>query len=171
MADEAEASGYAPTYYPGVVSAAEAGKVNVAPGPGIGSIDFQILLVPFATVSGIVGGGDGTNVAAVMLLPQDGRAAAGAAGRAAAHRPHAGRRHVLDQNVPPGRYMAIARSGGRDGSRPRPCRPIVVNGQNIDGVALTLQTGVTLSGNDHRRIIRHAGAGGLLGLPRGGRPT
>src|SRR5262249_4321865 len=52
-------------------------------------------------------------------------------------------------NVPPGRYVAVARSGGgRQQSEPRTAvQAVVVNGQNIGGLALVLQPGVTLSGN------------------------
>src|SRR5262249_47199050 len=52
--DQAEQTGYAPSYYPGVVSAAEAGKVTLAPGQEVAGIDFQIQLVPLAKVTGIV---------------------------------------------------------------------------------------------------------------------
>ena len=41
-----EPSGFAPTYYPGVVSAADAGKITVAAGQELTSMDFQVQLVP-----------------------------------------------------------------------------------------------------------------------------
>ena len=69
--DESEPSGYAPTYYPGVVSANEAGKIPLGPGQEVGGIDFQIQLVAFATVGGIVGGADGSGGITVTLAPQD----------------------------------------------------------------------------------------------------
>jgi hypothetical protein len=50
-------------------------------------------------------------------------------------------------NVPPGRYVAIARSGGRNNDPKTAMQSIVVNGQNIGGLSLMLQPGVTLSGN------------------------
>jgi hypothetical protein len=147
VSDEPEPTGYAPTYYPGVVSAPEAGKVNVAPGQEVGNIDFQILLVPFATVSGIVSGGDGTDSVAVMLMPQDGSNS----GRGPMGAPTLTGRAQADgtftiTNVPPARYMAIARSMRTD----QPAigmQTVVVNGQNISGVSLMLQAGVSLSGN------------------------
>jgi hypothetical protein len=147
VSNEPEASGYAPTYYPGVVSAPEAGKVNVAPGQEVGSIDFQILLVPFATVSGIVGGGDGTDSVAVMLMPQDGSNS----GRGPLGAPMLTGRTQADgtfsiTNVPPGRYMAIARALRAD-QPVTGMQTVVVNGQNIGGVSLMLQPGVSLSGH------------------------
>ena len=141
---EPEASGHAPTYYPGVVSAPEAGKVNVAPGQEVGGIDFQIQLVPFATVSGIVGGGDGTNAAAVMLMPQDGGGTGPLGGPMLTGRTQADGTFSIP-NVPPGRFMAIARAGGAQPTTAM--QAIVVNGQNIGGVSLMLQPGVSLSGN------------------------
>jgi hypothetical protein len=51
-------------------------------------------------------------------------------------------------NVPPGRYVAVARAGGRGGGDPKTAmQSLVVNGQNLAGVTLMLQGGATLSGN------------------------
>jgi hypothetical protein len=143
--DQAEATGYAPTYYPGAVSAAEAGKVNVSPGQEVSGIDFQIQLVPLATVTGIVSGAqDGANV---MLAPQDARGGLGPLGG----QMFAGRVQPDGSfqitSVPPGRYTAVARSGGRGGDPRTGMQTVIVNGQNVDGVTLVLQPGVTVSGN------------------------
>lgn len=143
---EPEPTGYAPTYYPGVVSAPEAGRIAVGPGQEVTGIDFQIVLVPLATVSGIVGGADERPT--VLLMPQ--AAAAGGFAQLAAQvfsgRAQADGTFSID-SVPPGRYVAVARSGGRSGEPRTGMQPVVVNGQNVDGVTLTLQPGVTLSGN------------------------
>ena len=146
--EESESSGYAPTYYPGVVNAPEAGKVTVGPGTEVGGIDFQILLVPFATVTGIVAGTD--EGAAVMLMPQDSGAGRGPlarlGGQVLTGRVQTDGTFSIS-NVPPGRFIAIARSVGREGAPRIGMQPIVVNGERVDGVALTLQPGVTMSGN------------------------
>jgi Carboxypeptidase regulatory-like domain len=144
--DQAEPNGYAPTYYPGVVSAVEAGKVAVGAGQEVAGVDFQIQLVPLATVSGVVSGAPQEAVS-VLLVPQDASGGLGRLGgqtfpgRALAD----GSFSIV--NVPPGRYTAVARSGGRAGDPRTAMQPLVVNGQNLDGVALVLQPGVTLSGN------------------------
>src|SRR5829696_3076664 len=109
--DDPEPTGYAPTYYPGVVSAAEAGKVMVGPGQEVSGTDFQIQLVPLATVSGIVVGAD--DIVPVMLMAED------AGGRGPLGGPMLTGRTQADgtfsvANVPPGRYVAVARSGGRN---------------------------------------------------------
>lgn len=142
--DEPEPTGYAPTYFPGVVAAADAGKVSVGPGQEMTGIDFQIQLVALATVSGLVAGAD--EVVPVMLMAED------AGGRGPLGGPMLTGRSQPDgtfaiSNVPPGRYVAIARSGGRNNDPKTAMQSIVVSGQNIGGLSLTLQSGVTLSGN------------------------
>lgn len=145
MSNEPEPTGYAPTYYPGVVNAPEAAKVPVGPGQEVVGVDFPIQLVPFATVRGIVAGAE--DVAAVMIVPQDtaGGALARLGGQVLTGRAQADGSFAIS-NVPPGRYVAIARSGGRSGEPRTGMQAIVVNGQNIDGLMLTLQPGVTMSG-------------------------
>ena len=140
-----EVSGYAPTYYPGVASAGEAGKVSIAPGQELGGIDFQIQLVPLATVSGIVAGAEaGANV---MLAPNESSAQGRLRGESLNGRMQADGTFEI-RNVPPGRYIAVARSGGgRSGQPKMGTQAIVVHGQNVEGVTLVLQSGVTLSGN------------------------
>lgn len=147
---EAEPTGYAPTYFPGVVSAPDAGRVPVGPGQEVSGIDFQIQLVPLATVTGIVVGADeGTNV---LMAPQDaaGGPFARLGGQILAGRVQADGTFSI-ASVPPGRYVAIARSGGGGRGGGTELRvgtqPVVVNGQNIDGITLALQPGITLSGN------------------------
>jgi hypothetical protein len=140
-----ESTGYAPTYYPGVVSAGEAGKVSLAPGQEASGIDFQIQLVPLATVTGLVSGAQDT--ANVLLVPQDSGGGLGRfGGQTLVGRPMPDGTFSI-ANVPPGRYVVVARSGGRSGDPRTAMQPIVVNGQNLDGVALVLQPGVSVSGN------------------------
>ncbi len=140
------ARGYAPTYYPGVVNAPEAGRIVVGPGQEVAGIDFQIQLLPLATVTGVVVGVE--DAVAVMLTPQDsaGGALARLSGQALIGRAQADGTFTIT-SVPPGRYVAIARSRGRNGDPRVGAQPLIVNGQNIEGVTLALQPGVTLSGN------------------------
>jgi Carboxypeptidase regulatory-like domain len=143
--EDPEPSGYAPTYFPGVVSAPDAGRITVAPGQEVVGIDFQIQLVPFATVSGVVAGAE--DVVPVLLVPQDAGSAGPMGGQILTGRSQIDGTFSV-ANVPPGRYLAVARSGGgRGGSARIAVQQIVVNGQNVGGVTLTMQPGVTLSGN------------------------
>jgi hypothetical protein len=144
VTDQAEATGYAPTYYPGVVSAPDAGKVHVGAGQEVGGIDFQIQLVPLATVSGTVAGAD--DIVPVMLMPQDAGGGGPLVGQILTGRSQADGTFAIS-NVPPGRYLAITRSGGRNSDPRTAMQSIAVNGQNIAGVSLVLEAGVTLSGN------------------------
>ena len=140
--DDAEPTGYAPTYYPGVISAAEAGKITVGPGQEVTGIDFQVQLVATATVSGLVTGADGP--VPVMLIPTD----AGGMIRAEMLRGSAAADGAFSiPNVPPGRYTAAARSGGRWDDPKMGTVPLTVSGQNVSGVTIALQDGVTVSGN------------------------
>jgi protocatechuate 3,4-dioxygenase beta subunit len=146
---EPEPAGYAPTYFPGVVNAPDAGRVPVGPGQEVSGIDFQIQLVPLATVTGIVVGADeGTNV---MMTPQDaaGGPLARLGGQLLMGRVQTDGTFSI-ASVPPGRYVAIARSGGGRGGGTAlrvGTQAVVVNGQNIEGHTLALQPGVTLPGH------------------------
>src|SRR6185369_4525367 len=139
-------TGYAPTYYPGVVSAAEAGKVTLAPGQEFVGVDFQIQLVPLVPVTGIVSGA--ADVANIVLVPQE---SSGGLGRLGGGQTLVGRALAdgtfVIPNVPPGHYTAVARSGGRSGDPRTAMQSIVVSGQNVEGVTLLLQPGLTVSGN------------------------
>ena len=102
-----------------------------------------------------------------------------AAGRLGGHGPLGGQmlsgRTLADgtfsiSNVPPGRYIAVARSGGarrrrrrRSEDRHAGDRRQRPEPRRRDAGACS--RGVTLVGQHHRRVVGHAGAGRLLGLP------
>ena len=144
-ADQPESTGYAPTYYPGVVSPGEAGKVTLGPGQEASGIDFQIQLVSLATVSGIVVGTQ--DPANVMLVAQDAGGGFGLLGGQTFNGRAVADGTFTITNVPPGHYTAIARSGGRSGDPRTAMQTVVVNGQNIQGLTLMLQPSSTVSGN------------------------
>jgi len=161
---QSEASGYAPTYYPGVTSATDATRLKVAPAQEISGVDFQIQVVPFATVKGMVVGGGAT----VVLIPEEtsggaslgafGGAFAALAGRAgpgrggpgifgggmrAATRPDGS---FSIPNVTPGKYTIVARAdGGPNGSSRTAVQSLIVAGEEVS-VALTPTPGVQLAG-------------------------
>lgn len=152
-----ESSGYAATYYPGVVTAADATRVKLAASQELSGIDFQLQIVPLATVKGIVAGG----AAMVMLVPEDagsggggrGVGPGGRGGLGAALLAGAGLRAATRQdgtftiaNVAPGKYTIVARSEGAGGSAPRTAmQPLVVTGDEVTA-ALSPAPGVVLSG-------------------------
>ena len=65
-------SGYAPTYYPGTPSAADAQKITLIAGQENSSADFALVPVRLAKITGIVLGTDGKPVsgAVITLAPQ-----------------------------------------------------------------------------------------------------
>ena len=152
-------SGYAPTYYPGVTSAADAGRLRLATAQELGGVDFSIQLVPFATVRGVVTGGSGT----VMLLPEGALSAGGGGrgGRGGA----AGMAGVISgvllggqtlrtqtqpdgsftmPNVIPGRYTIVA-NVDMGGASKMAIQPLVVAGEEVT-VTLAPASGVDVGG-------------------------
>jgi hypothetical protein len=141
-----ESSGYAATYYPGVISAGDAARVKLAASQELSGIDFQLQIVPLATVKGVVVGSPGT----VMLVPDEG--SPGGRGRGAGA---GGLRSATRQdgsfsipNVTPGQYTIIARAdGGPSGGGLRTAvQPLAVAGEEVH-VVLTPAAGVGLSGS------------------------
>jgi hypothetical protein len=155
--DEEDSLGYAPTYYPGVATAAEAARVTAGLGQEVGNIDFQLQLVNMARVSGTVYGADGAPLSggAVVLMPGDGGAAArvgGITGRA-----RADGAFTID-NVPPGQYTLYARSRpGRDAPPDYAVMAVSVAGQDLPNLAVALSPGATISGSI---VIDTSGASG-----------
>ena len=126
--DTAASTGYAPTYYPGVVTSADAARLKVAAGQELNGIDFQLQLVALATVRGVTTDPRGL----VMLVPED---------ESVAMRPQGLRAPVQPDgtftigNVPPGKYLAVARAEGVVGPATTAMQPIIVSGEDI---AITL---------------------------------
>lgn len=143
--------GYAPTYYPGVGSPADARPIQLGVSQEVDSIDFGIQLVHTARLSGIVDDPDGTATSSgnVVVLPESG-AADGRGGRGQIGLTYAGRIQwdgsFAVANVPPGRYALRAR--GNDTDPPQyAAQPISVNGVDVTGVIVILQPGATVSGS------------------------
>jgi len=163
--DDPSQMAYAPTYYPGVGSPAEARPVTVGLSAEVLGIDFNVMLVRTGRVSGQVTNADGSAVSngTINLTPDAGMMARGAVlGGGYGSRIQDGSFAI--PNVPPGRYILRATgNGGRGrGGRGRgfafggdtpvnevpqfAVQPISVNG-DIDNVMVTLSPGATLSGN------------------------
>jgi len=137
----------APVFYPGTTVAAGARTITVAAGEERAAVDFQLDYVPTATVSGFA-----SEEASVTLLPsphspipinyfRNTRAAAD--GRFAF------------TGIPPGEYMLIASvsatAGRSESAGPRAAgraahTEIIVAGEDVAGISLPLQPGVTLHG-------------------------
>jgi len=154
--DDDESLAYAPTYYPGVAAIDEAKAVTVGLSQEVVGINFNVLLVRTARVSGRVTNPDGSPATGgnVNLASDSGRAQAGSnfGGRIG------GDGSFAIANVPPGRYVVRARGippgAGRGGNRGQGAElppllgslSIVVSGQDLDSVTIQLANGATLSG-------------------------
>ncbi len=157
MEQAQESTGYAATYFPGVITAADAARVKLAAAQEVTGIDFQLQIVALATVKGVVAGG----AAMVMLVPDEPGSSGGARGGGPGGRGGLGLAMLAGSsartttrqdgtfsiaNVTPGKYTIIARTDGDGGSPRMAMQPLVVSGDEVT-VALSPSPGVTLSGN------------------------
>jgi Carboxypeptidase regulatory-like domain len=135
---------YAPTYFPGVASVNEAKPVSLALSQEIVDVNFGMLLVRAARISGHVMKPDGmpaTGGNVNLAAEQTGGAQPG--GNLGARIQSDGAFSIA--NVPPGRYVLRAR--GDDRTMPQYAfQPLSVTGQDLDAVTLILSPGATLSG-------------------------
>jgi protocatechuate 3,4-dioxygenase beta subunit len=135
---------YAPTYYPGVAALSDAAAVTAPIGEEVAGIDFSLQLVTAARVTGIVAGASGMAAnTTVLLVPDDSR---GMSGQSYSGR--VGRDGTFSiSNVPPGRYIAIARGQPRRGEQDMfAVQPLSVSGALVADVTLVLAGGTTISG-------------------------
>lgn len=140
--EEDVALGYAPTYYPGVVTAAEATRVTVGLAQELGGVDFQLQLVPMARLSGFVYNADSTPLAGgnVIVVPEE--RGANITGRVRNDGTFA-----VDE-VPPGRYTIYARNRpSRDLPADFAVQSVTVTGEDLPNLAVTLSPGSTISGS------------------------
>jgi protocatechuate 3,4-dioxygenase beta subunit len=162
--EEEQPTGYAPVYYPGTTSPAQAGTIALAAGEEKQAIDFQLQRVPVALVEGVVVNPTGQPLLNVQVslvnaggaLPGVGNTSTRAAGDGA----------FRLSNVAPGQYTLVAQgaltpagpSPAQTAAQPRapaaraePTRlwamaDVSVDGRNVSNVVLTLQPGLTVAG-------------------------
>lgn len=146
-AAEPEQVGYAPTFYPGVPSVNEARGVSVGLSVEVPSIDFGVLLVRTARVSGRVTNPDGTPTTAgnISLIPEAG----GRAGRGGLAGTFASRidwdGSFLMAGVAPGRYVLRARSD--DTVEPQfAVQPITIAEMDLTNLTVVLSPAASVSG-------------------------
>jgi hypothetical protein len=148
-----EASGFAPTYYPGTASPTDAQKIPLSLGQELTGVNFSLIPARLSRVAGTVVDSQGQALGGVVVLV---RPATGLGGPATMMNIGGGGQTRADggftlTNVPPGEYVLEARtrprevmSGGTEvesGSA-----SIVVHGEDVNGVTIITTKGVTVSG-------------------------
>jgi hypothetical protein len=143
---DSEPVAYAPTFYPGVAAVDEARAVTVGLSAEVLDVNFGLLLVRTAHISGRVTKSDGSpsTTGNVTLMADSSLGGRGGIGR------NFGARVQWDgsfslANVPPGRYVIRAR--GDDTDPPQfGTQPIVVSDGDVSDLTVALAPGATISG-------------------------
>ena len=144
---DAEQIGYAPTFYPGVPSVNDARTVTVGLSMEVPSVDFGVLLVRTARVSGHVTNPDGTATTAgnVMLVPEGGGGGGGGRGGGAFASRIDWDGSFAMAGVAPGRYQLRAR--GDDTDEPQfVLQPITVGDTDLTGLTVILTPAASITG-------------------------
>jgi protocatechuate 3,4-dioxygenase beta subunit len=154
----AEPSGYAPTYFPGTPSAAEAQRVRVDIGQEQNSVNFALIATRLVRITGSVIDSKGAPVTAGMLTLMQADLGRGPMqlGNSATRVDRNGTFRITD--VAPGRYVLQTRTnmggpGGRGGAaagagaEPEFARvDLAVGAQDVDGVVLVTAPGARATG-------------------------
>ena len=105
---EEQATGYAPVYFPGTVSATQAGTIALNLGEERASVDFQLVRVALAHIEGTVVNSTGQAIDNVLLTLTDAAPSVPGAITMGARADADGRFRLA--NVPPGSYRLTARA-------------------------------------------------------------
>ena len=171
--EQEQAAAYAPVYFPGTISPSTASTVTIGVSEERAGVDFQLQLVQMSRVEGMVLGPDGAVQPGtqVSLVSAD-RAGLPSIPGVGSNMTRVGPDgRFTFQNVTPGQYLIHARAtirqapdpaaaqaqpaGGRGGGRGGPAgiaqvlwavSEVGVGGQNVSGLSLTLQPGMTVAG-------------------------
>lgn len=137
-------TGYAPSYYPGVTRLGQARPVGVRESQEVAGIDFALLRVALATVTGTVVAPAGANAAGtdVRLMPADGPELPGGVLSDSAA-PGGG--FAFDR-VPPGRYVLRARGRTAAGGAAFGRQVVDVDGASLEGLSVVLTQGAAVGG-------------------------
>jgi hypothetical protein len=157
-------AGYAPTYYPGTGSAAEAQRLSIGAGEEV-AIGFALLPVRMVRISGVVvsaGGGapgNGATRGGLVMLTNSGDAGEGVMTSTAGPIQADGSFSIA--NVPPGSYVLNVRSGGARNINQGGLEaveigslPITVADGDVTGVTIVTTRGASIAGT----IVTEGGA-------------
>ena len=131
--------GYAPSFYPGTISLAQAERVTLRVGQDAQNISFAVAPIRFATVSGIVLNSSGRPVQALNVRLSGAGPTDRAGGRG---RPDG---TFVVTTVAPGDYV-LRVSTGVMGQQEMASLPVTVSGQDVTGLTAVLAPGGTARG-------------------------
>jgi hypothetical protein len=147
VAEDPDAIGFAPTYYPGVTTLQEAAPLTVGLSQEMNGVNFAAQLVPMARVNGTVFAPDGSPARGTQVLLTSAELMGLIPGSLLTGR--------VDQNghfevndVPPGRYRVQARQGRgrRDRDLVFANQEITVNGRDITDLTMMMRHGAEIRG-------------------------
>jgi hypothetical protein len=140
-----EETGYAPTYYPGTPSLADARRLTVGIAQEFANVDFALMATRVVRITGMVidSAGRPASGGNVTLQARD-------AGGGLMRMGFGGGSPIRDgsfrlTNVPSGDYMLVARTGGRD-QQEFGSMPIGVGSSDLSGVTIATSRGATAQG-------------------------
>jgi hypothetical protein len=149
--------GFAPTFYPGTASAAQASMIRVAAGEERAGVDFGVMLVPTIRVEGKVVDPDGLAHPGTMVNLVGEDTVPGVFGFDSIRTARVGADGRFQfSDVTPGSYTVAARLGiAQPGTITTPgpisvlwaTSEINVEGQSITGLSLQMQEGLSVSGS------------------------
>jgi hypothetical protein len=148
----------APVFYPGTTVATRAQPIDLGSAEERAAVDFQLEYVPTAAVGGIV-----SEAASVVLMPS----AQSAPWISNVRGTRAGSDgHFTFSGVPPGEYTVLAMASTPMTSWPPGVlkaaqTEVLVNGDDMAGISLALQSGLTVSG----RVVFEGVTPPLLTVP------
>jgi carboxypeptidase family protein len=135
-------TGYAPSFYPGTASLAEAQRVTVAVGQEAQNVSFSMTPIRFSTVSGTIISSNGQPVEALNIWLSATGANAGASQERGTGRPDG---TFVVSNVVPGEYRLRVLTTA-NGQSELASMPVTVAGQDITGLTVALAPGAVASG-------------------------
>jgi hypothetical protein len=140
-----EPTGYAPTYYPGTTSAAEAQRVTVGVAEEVPGISFSLSPVRLSRISGTAVDSQGAAIPRGMVMMRPSR------GGPALMRGNASGGAIMNgafriAGVPPGDYLLQIRSGRNGPDAEFASVPVSVAGSDIQGLVISTARGATLAG-------------------------
>jgi protocatechuate 3,4-dioxygenase beta subunit len=139
-------AGYAPTYYPGTPSVADAHLVTIGAGDEVHGVRFPLVAARLFRIAGTIRDSRGSPVdlPAIELLPVSG---APVPMRARARATPLGQGAFTLDDVPPGEYVLQVRTMNRAAGVPESADlQVMVDGNDVDNLVVTTSPGAIVSG-------------------------